>query len=444
MLLLKKIPQNLLLFIVLVIVGMFASCEDEPNAMGLEVNDPGLRISVSHDSLLQVNTYTYESENYISVSTSNTLLLGYMNDPKLGKFYNNAMAEFTPGVSYVDFDTLTIADSLVLIMELYTAYGDTTATQKLRVFEIDTTKYLSNLSGKELGELTLKGYYDPQKPLAEATYLPHYTDTTRLRINLGQELANRLIDTAFVDYYYTTANFNDYVFRGLYFESQAVNDDGGAISTIKMNDSTRLVLYTHYVITDTTTNTDSIVSDETSFSLKSSYKANIFKKEIKPEVVYNPMYTDLENTKEDSLVYLKNNNALYAKIKVEVKPWKDSILLNRAVLRIPVDVPETLSDSLYMPNPSFYATLYYDNNETLLTDHSYNNAVSALYLVDGYVSVYITTEMQYAIKNDEEELIIHLRGANGQVTANRSIIYGTQHPTNPTKLFVTYSKLNHY
>lgn len=434
------------------LLSLFAlSCNDDLNDVGLVLKEPIGRILVNNDSLTTVECFTYESENNISVSTSNNLLIGYLNDPIFGTFINNCMFEIAPSSTDITFDSLPVADSLILYFDITAAYGDTTTPQRFVVYEIDTTMPLSNLSGKELGDLTLTGYYDRTKPLADTTFYPNPADTMPLRIKLNKDiLGSRLFDNYYyqidgddstkLNKYSSTDTFNELLLRG--FVVEAKNTDGtGSILTVSLTDSSRMILYYKTAEYEDSTY-------QFKFNFTSTNKANIFSKNIKSSLKYNPMYTEVVNAADDSVVYIKNNNALYSKIKLSgLKHWADSgnIAINRARITLQT-VDQPTQDEIFAPLSSIYATRDYNFQNALLSQHGdYTNYVPTEIELDTATNSYeviLTYEIQNAINNGNDSLIINIMGANDNIYPNRTILKGAKHSTDPLKLYITYTKIN--
>ncbi len=418
------------------------SCTDDVSQLGLDLQNPIEKLQVHNDSSSVIHTYSVQQPDSITLWPY-YLLLGYCNDPALGQFQNNFMTEVSLTSFSTDFGDNPVADSLVLYLDYVAAYGDTTQTQNITVYELNKNLSLNDtaesINRQPMEESVIAKYYDASKPLMTFSFRPNPADTMPLRIKLPNSLRDRLLDTS---YYHSQDTFNLKVFRGFYFVANI--NDGGAISYFVDDDSTRMELYYH----------DDTVKHAYVYDIyNETYKCNIFKRSYNPDIKVVPYKTTPDISYEQDLFYLKNNNALEGRIDISgLHTWADSGLftINKAELILTVKPPETPSDSIYKHHASimvfgidsvfkrYYLGDYYD---------SYNQAYNSVpydTVVDGYI-VSLNYTIANAIKNGEDKVSLTIETDNSSIPANislatRTLFLGAKAAEKPVKLKISYTK----
>lgn len=236
-----------LVFSLLAVLVLF-SCKKDPYEIGIDLLPPSDTINVKSTDTCTVIAY---SERIDSIATSNcsALSLGSLDDPVFGKSTISLYTQVQPSSSSVDFGVNPVVDSLVLMLYYSGYYGDTTSQQKVRVYEISDDLHIDS------------GYFSNQRKqvypnlLAEKTFKPRPRDSVKvgdnkfaahLRINLTQftnYLGNKLLYGP-PSVYATTAMFNTFM-KGLYVETQQINN-GGALLNLDISDRiSTMILYFH-------------------------------------------------------------------------------------------------------------------------------------------------------------------------------------------------------
>lgn len=241
-----------LVFSLLVVVVLF-SCKKDPYEIGIDLLPPSDTIKVKSTDTCTVIAYT---ERVDSIPTSNCayLSLGSIADPVFGNSTISLCTQIQPSSSSVDFGIAPVADSLVLMLYYSGYYGDTTYSQKVRVYELSDDLHIDS------------GYFSNQRKqvfsnlLSETTFKPRPRDSVKVgqfkyaahvRINLSKYtsyLANKLLYGP-PSVYASTSMFNTFM-KGLYIETQELNN-GGAVLNFDISDKiSKMILYFHNATTD--------------------------------------------------------------------------------------------------------------------------------------------------------------------------------------------------
>ena len=245
--LLASLVLSMLTFMVLF------SCKKDPYAIGIDLLPPSDTLKVKTTDTCTVIAHT-ERVDSISTSNCSALSLGSISDPVFGNSTVSLYTQFQPSSSSVDFGTAPAVDSLILMLYYSGHYGDTLTQQRIRVFELAEDLHLDS------------GYYSNRQMqvypnlLADMSFKPRPTDSVKvgstmysahIRINLSKlnsYLANKLLYGP-ASVYLTSAMFNTFM-KGLYIETQPVNN-GGALLNFDISQSlSKMMLFFHNQTTD--------------------------------------------------------------------------------------------------------------------------------------------------------------------------------------------------
>ncbi len=421
---------------------MLLSCVDDTSNIGLELQNPDDRVFVFNDSIDMINSYTYQRSDSIYLSPS-YMLLGYNNDPKLGVFENNFMAEVTLIKFDIDFGDNPVADSLVLFLDYAYSYGDTSQIQNITIYELKKELSLNDtansIHGRPMDKDVVSEYISHGRPITTFSFNPYPSDTMPLRIEMPADFRDRFMDTV---YYESQDTFSTSVFRGFYFVAEPIVS-GGAISYFNFGALTKMKLFYHNNDKDSLT----IIYDINA----SSYKCNIFFRTTNPDIKSLPIETEPEASFEQELFYIKNNNTFEGRIDITgLQSWADTIGLfsiNKALLTVYTELPATEDDSLYYP-PSILQAFKIDDDfiKTYLAEYysssGYGNIIYDSHL-NGY-QIKIKNTLYNTIQSGEDKLslILSTDGLINKSTSNRYILKGANNTEQPIKLEITYTKLN--
>ena len=215
----------------------FTACENSEE-VGLDLTSPGERFHYVIDSTSVLSAATLRQDSLTSEKRTSSLL-GSMNDPIFGRTTAHLLTQLRLSSNDVDFGTTPVIDSVVLLMKYQTWYGDTTTTQKVRVYELQKDLYFDSTY---YSNFDMTGFYDPAMPIADFSYLPT-PERDSVLIRLSDDFGQKLITT---DTAYLTNN-TEWLkyFRGLYLEAQATDQAGSIISYNFTGGKSRMTLYYH-------------------------------------------------------------------------------------------------------------------------------------------------------------------------------------------------------
>lgn len=463
----KAIEQKRIFALLFATLFVLFSCKDEQNEIGKELLPSNQKATLRNDSSKVLHAYTYESENYISVTRSMTnILLGYTNDPVLGTTQCDLITHVSLSdplkVPFSDKEAKVEVDSCVLYLEFYSSEGDTTKEQSFSLFELSPEANIADLDKKELYNHTLNDYFDSSKPLATFTYQLRkaWNDTkkkkryTPVPFHLPKEFGQRLLTYYKIENgdtilpYKKDSLFRKHILNGFYIKSNS-NENSKGISVLSKNppngknvkDSTRMQVYYKLHKKDT------IESHSYVYDIALQTKANIFYNEFNKSLVYNKMYTNLNRAQTNASIYLKNNNALYSRILLEnIGSWADSgtVAINKVTVSLPVE-KRVGNDTIFEPIQAIYA--YYKKNKVYYSLQMHTDSDQKILPImynkkKNSYEIILTSEVQQLYKEKKWDTPIELlvKSATNRTSARSSIINSPIHETNPMKLILTYTK----
>ncbi|MHA7110722.1 DUF4270 domain-containing protein [Sunxiuqinia elliptica] len=335
--------SKLAIVFTLLAIGLW-NCQEDPNGTGMELL-PGSDIkTVGQDVEKEsISAYT-EKDMLLRTDEPNYNLFGTFNDPLFGKTTSHFATHFRLG-GYPDFKDITQVDSLVLYFLYKELYGDTLTMQTLKVYELEESIFLDTTDVTGTGDypyyqdVDLKALANPN-PIGELDFYPTFrmdsteTDTLiqELAIRLDDALAQKLANADSLDMINNDV-FTEF-FKGLYIESQDVDNGGALLSLNTLSAGSNLRLYYTYMTDKDTANRDSVIYRVN----KNSARINSFTHDYT-----NTPFADQLNehpSEPDSLIYLQTTGGLRTKIDIPtLDNWEDSanIIINKAELIFQVD-----------------------------------------------------------------------------------------------------------
>lgn len=335
--------SKLAIVFTLLAIGLW-NCQEDPNGTGMELL-PGSDIkTVGQDVEKEsISAYT-EKDMLLRTDEPNYNLFGTFNDPLFGKTTSHFATHFRLG-GYPDFKDITQVDSLVLYFLYKELYGDTLTMQTLKVYELEESIFLDTTDVTGTGDypyyqdVDLKALANPN-PIGELDFYPTFrmdsteTDTLiqELAIRLDDALAQKLANADSLDMINNDV-FTEF-FKGLYIESQDVDNGGALLSLNTLSAGSNLRLYYTYMTDKDTLNRDSVIYRVN----KNSARINSFTHDYT-----NTPFADQLNehpSEPDSLIYLQTTGGLRTKINIPtLDNWEDSanIIINKAELIFQVD-----------------------------------------------------------------------------------------------------------
>ncbi len=240
------LTKNLWLFILLgmAATSFLASCEKGPAGLGSEVLPLSDRVEISYTDTIPLRLETISIDS-ISTYQATRQLFGNYFDPFMGHITAQTFTQVFPrsALSFGDASEL-VFDSLVLSLDLESAYGRLDQEQILRVFQItdtwpDTNQIFS----------TSKLNYDPDQPLGTSPVrIGSNGLVTVTRIRLDEKLGNQILfgdPSALAN----RDRFIAEILSGFVFDTEPVkffSREPGAIFTLFSNSqNTQLELHYH-------------------------------------------------------------------------------------------------------------------------------------------------------------------------------------------------------
>lgn len=360
----KKIkPAALFLFLVLFLA--FSSCKkiSETTNLGDDII-PGVDGVTTFDTSLTVEAYnglfTATDDSLLIGNTENHLIGNIFNDPIFGKTNAKLFLELKPSSYKWTFSGITNTDSLyfdsvVFVLGWKGTYGDSLATQRFKVYEMDQSNvfradslyqvrqqnftYSNLLGSKDFFPYSLK---DSVKVLQDTT-------ANQLRIKLNDNFGIRLLKGPGYDS--TNAYASDSAFK-TYFKGFAIEADplfGNALMAFGLaNDpNTKLAIYYRYTKGG---------KQDTTVSYFTFTGASAHHNFIERNYSGTPLLSAQGGTTPDNFVYLINAPGSYATLKI---PSLQN-LSNRIVHRAELTMEEVydVSDKNFFPPQALFLDLY--------------------------------------------------------------------------------------
>jgi hypothetical protein len=330
-------PIRFILFC-LSFIFIVSSCKriNEATDLGDEVIPEG--VETFDTTLTSLQTY-----NHIFDPVKDSVRIGFTNDQILGNISGDPLFGTTNAKMFLQLkpetypwsfsgiykkDSLYI-DSVVLVLSYTGSYGDTVASQKLTVKEIDP---FSDFRVDSFYTVYDQGPPVLNTALGTKTFSPQnlkdsvkvYQDTTarQLRIRLDNSFGRRLLDYDTAHAYATDSAFNTY-FKGFAIEADQFLGNGLMAFSIYNNPNTNLAIYYRYTKggqDDTTVNY---------FLFKPGFSAyhNYIKRGFSSALVSN------SNTPaEDDPLYIINTPGSYVTVKIPALKDLSNRIINRAEL----------------------------------------------------------------------------------------------------------------
>lgn len=435
--------MNKLKILLLLPFLVFISCVDEDETLGIDLIDENDKLSVGLLENVGM-TSSFFMEDSLLTANYRYNVLGEYRDDKFGTVSSNIFTQLCLSSTAEDFTSFAI-DSICLTLAYAGGYSiDTTLTptrMKLSIYELD--EVLDTTKRYSFNEVQVKSN-------------PIYSSEVEFDVNrdvivgndtLNPYLSVRITDNEFCSKVSSFTGDNDdfqELIKGIKIVAEKI-DMNGFIAYIDMTSaSTGLTLYYE------------------KDSKKQTYKINFPERGNRfMKYEYDFSGSEINGLERDTLgrnseyIYLGNMGISMGKIDIDeqafMKYWKDSInggasdndvAINRAVIEIPV--AEINQSVLPVQKILCYRQYISSSDTTLVLIH--DAQVSDTY----YDAIYEHTTNSYRINatmhfenyinGNIDELDLYLVPDERRSSANRVILNGTKHSTNPIKIRITYSK----
>lgn len=250
-------------FALVVIASLMQSCKKDDD-LGLDlVNLPGGMFGYEYTDTATVVAYSM-FEDSLQTSSVYLNLLGSYHDPVFGKVSSSIYTQALLSTNNVSFGANPVGDSLVLTLQYNGYYGDSAASHRLRIYEIDPTAvfhvdsvYYSHQE-LPLGDLVFDQVvaFNP----VDSVQFNGSKVQPLLMVNLGQNLIQKFIDASGSADLASNDAFKSF-FKGLCLKvDEASTPNEGSMAYFNLNaDLSKITLYYHndldtltypFVITD--------------------------------------------------------------------------------------------------------------------------------------------------------------------------------------------------
>lgn len=418
-----------------VAVLIFASCNKEPNLIGLDLLPEGDRLNMSFIDTSTIIAYTVR-EDSLRTDELSTNLLGYLNDPVFGNVLASIYTQYNLPTNNVSFGVNPVADSVVLSLVYNGVYGDSLSQHTVRVFELADTMSLaaSYYSNSTIASMP--------NQIGEATFVPNFKTADsvngearppHLRITLSQEFSNRLIsaDSATL----SSNSFFTEVFKGLFITADPVtSNSSGAILYFNLLDNISKITVHYHNDSDTSSISLPINANCGRFNTYNHYQYN----GASPEL--------LQQFAGDTA---SGNNRVFmqamagAKVKLRMPylkniPENARIAVNEAILIITDDEP----DNVFAPPVQLAMRALDDTGAYLVLP---DETIGSVYFGGRYVNkkeyrFRLTKYVQDRMSNpDTKDNGLMMVIAGSSLSGNRVVLKGPANTTGRMKLLIYYT-----
>ncbi len=250
---LKIFKQRVITLLLLSIIVLINACKEEPSSIGLQLQPGNEQLDILVCDTIPIESYSYIVDS-IAVSKSALTPIGSCYDPIFGVTTASVYTGFSlsSGTSGFDFGTNAVLDSLVLMLQYESYFGDTNTVLSMHAYSLtelvkyDTTYYSNTTFGFDESIDHIENNNFTPRPKTKVIIgndtVPH---PAHLRMRLKDDLGNYLM-SANNNIMENIDDFQDY-FKGLYLTVDKVNGvNQGSISAFNLlGDYSRLRLYFH-------------------------------------------------------------------------------------------------------------------------------------------------------------------------------------------------------
>ena len=428
--------------VILLIVIALAGCE-EKSSIGVEVLPAGDLITTRNTIQENIQSFTH-SEDSIRTDEASKSLLGSFTDSLFGNTTIGFATQFRL-YGFPDFGPNPKADSVKLYLYYRIIYGDTTATQRFNVYELESSldvddTYTQDVDLKSMSYSSLIGGID-YKPKIRQDSTTSDTFYQLINIPIHISLGEKLINADSLDMINNDV-FLEY-FKGLYIETEKQIGQGGAILSLEAVQSgnfngSALALFYHNDSIKSVAGGDSALLMP---YIISNYSARV--NNIEHDYTETPFYQNLNSeTNQDSLIYLQATGGLKTRILIDgLSSWSDSVntAINKAELIFQIDTIASQVHKFPPPTQMLFTVVDSTGKEFLPKDYVFSPSFYGGGLRSDYTYHFnITQHLQEIIDGKTGNFGFFLTPAQKNNQANRVVIKGSTSKTG-IKLVITYS-----
>jgi hypothetical protein len=430
------------LFAILILSVVFLfSCNKEPDLVGLDLLPEGDRLGASFMDTSTIIAYTvYEDSVLTSKMTFG--VIGSIYDEVFGKTTASLYTQIKLTTNAPTFGTNPVVDSVVLVLPYYGLFGDSTAMQAFKVYELTdslsiNTKYYSNSPGPAFNEGSL---------LAEQTFLPRVNDSVvvdtatkvipQLRLKFKPLMGERILNATTTDLE-NNDNFVTY-FKGIVIKTDPENTPGSGslVSFYLTSTLSRLKMYYH--------NTeDTLIYN---FGIEASARFNRYDHngyaEASPDLKAQLINHDTLQGKQKLFIQAFGGTKVKLRFPY-LKKWAADkkiaiadakLIMINADFSPPFEAPTQLALRAILTD-STQGVLVDENEGTSYFDGTYNDSKGYQFRISRYIQQLLNSNNVAADKG----LFLFVPGAS--YFGNRLILNGTATESGRMKLAIRYTRI---
>ncbi len=331
-------------FLIIISFIIFQSCKKDPDRVGAEIIPPGGKLGLNYTDTATIIAYSILTDSVRTDETS-VNLFGSYTDPVFGRNTASFYTQCRLASTNPDFGPNPSVDSVILTLDYFNYYGDTTYPLTMHVYEMskqifEDSTYFSNYSIPDYGidYANFSFFPKPKTPI----FLGDDTvaSSPRLMINLGKystELGDKILnaDSAILA---DNDNFLDY-FYGLHITADPVTTDGSIIYFNLESAISNLAIYYH---NDTVDSLSFVLNINEKCARYSHFEHNDY---AEADQVFKDQVLYKDTLLGNDLLYLQSMAGVHTKIFFPyIYDWfeTEKIVVNEARLVIPVEDYEAI------------------------------------------------------------------------------------------------------
>jgi hypothetical protein len=434
--------KHKLLWIALLMTGLFASCNDD-GAVGLDLLPNPDGIGVFRSDTFTLRTYTV-TEDSLEVQQPPILALGEVSDPVFGLSTVGMTYQVRLTNENINLGNNVQVDSLVLALSFDNYYGDTTDQLLLKVYELDETIYSDSV------------YYSNQAPAFKSTPLASFPYSPQpkgivpvneprvngidtvfnypgvLRIPLSTELSNRLLAASGGPDLQNNTNFLNF-FKGFYITAERVSSSATGSVMLFSTTSVRNGLFMYYKTDTVRRRFDMLMTNQ-------SARRNVFSFNYQGTEVGNRINDTSELVQEG---YIQAGGSV--KLKVDMPYLRNLVKdFDVAINKVEVifDVMPGSSDAPFTPPTRLFllrADTLNGNSGSIVPD-----LVEPYYdgnFKNGQYRFVITRYIQSLLLSERTDFGMVLIANNTISSTNRVVLGSSNNAMHKPKMIITFTKL---
>jgi len=438
--------RNFFALFLLLLVSLFFGCKNDPAKIGFDIQPEGEKLTVIASDTATIFAHSVFLDSVRTDKTSRTMLGSY-HDPVFGTSTVALNLQFRLSTASLELGESPVLDSIVLSLQ-YTsmklsgldeifAYGDTTTTQTLRLFEIaeplysDSIYYSNRIVEVNPNEAAIHTF-DPRP--SDSIIVDGNKVKARLRIKMDDSFVQKFRD-ATSESFSSIENFLNF-FKGLKIQPDDVVTGGSILFLDATSTFTRLTLYYSNQSQDSLTYNFPVTSTSArymNFSHNYSLASPEFQEQLNGNSVLGQQMFYLQSLAGVATIieipylrdFTKNNN----------------LVLNLAKLVISNNNKE---DNFAPPSDLVLFNIAADGTNTFLTDQFEGSDYfgGAYKASNGQYFFRITQQLQKTLQNDTIAPRFYLSISGASIMPNRLVCNGFNHPSSRLKLELIFTKLN--